>query len=367
MSSDQNLWFVNFSGIGNGIAIAPILLCFERSYPCIPYFHSENQVLYDQWFIDKAGLKNLNGFSPIEWRRFEEKYWDRILAFIKTNNIGTIVNLRNEGPRYDIDYYRFKKTVLNSKEWRISFWDLDFATIEARSKQENLTKDILALFASHNIDISEYNPKWLSSIREKGARLREIGFGMAAGQRNKRWPVSKWIELGRKIMANSSYKIILLPGTSKEEINCAKNVRRLIGIKNCESIYQQPLKKIAIRIGKLGCLISNDTGLLHIAAAVGTPSVGLYTNTNADIWAPYAYSNFVAYQNSFIERCPAPKIHCGNCFHYYDICPAITEYGDDIYPNKVYEIINVFFNQALIHPHTENFTQSRCVNNPVIL
>jgi len=67
-------WFVNFGGIGNGIAIAPILRCFEERFPATRYLHTENPVLASDWFTSRAGLKNLAGFSPVGWRRFNRKH-----------------------------------------------------------------------------------------------------------------------------------------------------------------------------------------------------------------------------------------------------------------------------------------------------
>ena len=100
MNVHKNAWFVNFTGIGNGIIIAPILKCFEESFPSTMYFHSENPVLSDGWFVSKAGLKNLAGFSPIAWRRFEEEDWSAIADFIRGHQIDLIINLRNEGPQF---------------------------------------------------------------------------------------------------------------------------------------------------------------------------------------------------------------------------------------------------------------------------
>jgi len=57
MTTYKRAWFINFTGIGNGIVIAPILKCFEKSYPTMEYFHSENKILSDEWFVEKSGLK----------------------------------------------------------------------------------------------------------------------------------------------------------------------------------------------------------------------------------------------------------------------------------------------------------------------
>ena len=130
MSSQYyNVWFVNFSGVGNGIVVAPILRCFEESYPTTNYYHTENQILADKWFLEKAGLKKLKGFSPAPWRRFKEESWLAIDSFVREKNIDLIINLRNEGPLYDTGYYRFKEEALKKKT-PLVFWDLDFKIIE---------------------------------------------------------------------------------------------------------------------------------------------------------------------------------------------------------------------------------------------
>lgn len=335
----HNVWFINFCRIGNGVVIAPILQCFEKSQPLVNYYHTENQLLADSWFAKKAELKNLKGFSPVAWRRFKEEDWEAINSFIKEKDIDLIVNLRNEGPRYDSGYYQFKEKVLNKKT-QLDFWDLNFGVIERRTVQQNLASDILALFKEHNINISIYNPKWLELIRKNKSQYKNIGFGMAASQTSKRWPTAKWIELANNILANSNQNIVLFPGKSEKETREATHVWEAIRKEKCKMVYGQSLKNIALQISKLRCFVSNDTGLLHLATAMNTPTIGLYVSTNSEIWSPYDKTNFVACQNSFMSKCPDPKPYCGNCFHYYDICPAIAQYGDDINPDNVYKIIS---------------------------
>ncbi len=333
----RNVWFINFIGIGNGIIIAPILRCFEETYSSVNYYHTENEILANSWFVEKVGLKNLKGFSPTTWRRFKKEDWRAINLFIKDKNIDLIINFRNEGPRYDTGYYQFREEILREKT-RLDFWDLNFEVIERRAAHQNLTGDILAFLKAQGINVSGYNPKWLASIR-KDKSIGDVGFGIAASQTNKRWPTIKWIELAHKVITNSNQDVILFPGKLEEEIKEAIRVLQAIGQDRCKLVSNFSLKDITLQISKLRCFVSNDTGLLHIATAADVPTVGLYVSTNSEIWSPYNKTNFVACQNSFIKKCLDPKLHCGNCFHYYDTCPAIAKYGDDISSNKVYEII----------------------------
>ena len=156
----------------------------------------------------------------------------------------------------------------------------------------------------------------------------------------KRWLTAKWIELARKILSNSDENIILLPGQSEKETEEAMLILQSIGQERCKLINSESIENIALQIGRLRGFISNDTGFLHMAVAANVPTIGLYISTSSEIWSPYDKANFFPLQNSFTDKCPDPKPHCGTCFHYYDICPAIAKYGDDISPGKVYKIIS---------------------------
>lgn len=331
MNFNGNVWFVNFSGIGNGIIIAPILACFEKSFKTTKYFHTENEVLSDELFISRAGLKNIIGFTPIKWRRFNEDDWESIMAFVQKNNISYIVNLRNEGPKYDTGYYAFKKHVGGGL---LTFVDLDFDTITSRKKQVNLTADIIDLFSLLGVNMSLYNPNWLIG---EGGNSDGIGFGMAGSHKNKRWGISKWIILAKQLCLKGE-KIVLFPGKSRDEIVAAYKVKEVIG-SNCEIVEFDCLYEVAERLRCLRMFITNDTGLLHISAASDVYTIGIYVCTDPIIWAPLKRDNFVSLENSNFIYCPSRKIHCGNCAHYYDVCPSVANHEDDINPQAITDLI----------------------------
>lgn len=331
MNFHGNVWFINFNGIGNGVIMAPILRCFEKSFPTVKYFHTENEILKDPWFTTRAGLHNIAGLSPMDWRKFKKENWVEIDNFIQQNDISNIINLRNEGPAYDINYYNFKKYTSNKQ---VVFTELDFDKITTRKKQENVTGDILSLFKALGTNISEYNPFWLA---ENTTISGEVGFGLSASHKNKRWSQTKWISLAEKLVSKNK-KIILFPGRSDDEKTSAHKIKDVIN-QNFEIFEDKTLPQVVEKIRSLGFFISNDTGLLHIAVATNIPSIGIYTCTNPDIWAPFEQSNFHSFKNTNFVNCPSPKIYCGNCTHYYNDCPAITNYEDTIDPEKIASLL----------------------------
>ena len=332
MISHKRTWFINFNGIGNGIIVAPILKCIEESIPDMKYYHTENSILSDKWFIKHAKLRNLVGFSPIKWRRFDKAYWKDIIEFLDKNKINLIVNFRNQGPKYDKKYFTLKKLLTKRG---IEFWDLDFKIIEKREKQKNFAKDIMSMLIEHRISMKVYNSQWLpGKIKRKS-----IGFGIMASQKNKKWPQEKWIALGKMILSKRKERIVLFAGTTLEDIETARRIRTAIGNKKCKIVFNSSLSDVGKYLGKLKLFISNDTGLLHMACAAKTPTIGLYTATDPKIWSPYTKTKFIAYANKFMKKCPLNRVHAGNCSHYYNSCPIIAKYGDGISQNKVFDSI----------------------------
>src|SRR5690606_35042532 len=44
----------------------------------------------------------------------------------------------------------------------------------------------------------------------------------------------------------------------------------------CEGIVNEPIIKVAEKMTAMACVVTPDTGILHLAQAVGTPTVGLF-------------------------------------------------------------------------------------------
>lgn len=97
-----------------------------------------------------------------------------------------------------------------------------------------------------------------------------------AGGIPKQWPRKFFIELINKIYSNFNLDIILVGGPEEKEIgeeisrNCP-NIINLIG--------KRKLIETARIIAKSKIFISNDSGLMHVAGAVGTPQIAIFGPT----------------------------------------------------------------------------------------
>ncbi len=103
--------------------------------------------------------------------------------------------------------------------------------------------------------------------------------GSSAKLVRKRWPAEKYAELSRKLKQKGIACIAI--GTKAEADTIAELCRAAPDVINF--CGQTNLYQIAALARRAVCVIGNDTGPIHITAAVGAPTVGIFGYTNP-IW-----------------------------------------------------------------------------------
>jgi ADP-heptose:LPS heptosyltransferase len=115
----------------------------------------------------------------------------------------------------------------------------------------------------------------------------------------------------------SQQKIMLVGG--KEEIAIAEEILRNINNPNVVSaVGKTTIGQSAYIISKSQCVITNDTGMMHIAAALKKPIVSLWGNTIPE-FGMYPYYGQAAIKNSIVE---VKDLGCRPCSKLgYSQCP----------------------------------------------
>jgi ADP-heptose:LPS heptosyltransferase len=97
-----------------------------------------------------------------------------------------------------------------------------------------------------------------------------------AGSLAKRWPAERFAALARAVGG----RVALVAGPADEDAIAAVLA---CGIE-ADVWRGLTLAELAIRLAGSGLVIGNDSGITHLAASVGTPTLGLYVSTNPGIW-----------------------------------------------------------------------------------
>jgi heptosyltransferase-2 len=102
------------------------------------------------------------------------------------------------------------------------------------------------------------------------------------------WNPKHFGELALKLEQNADARVIITGG--KNDGNVVAIAKSIAGSKAVSLVGTLNLKEYAALVKTARVFVSNSTGTLHIAAAVGTPVIGLYpqiTALSAKRWGPY--------------------------------------------------------------------------------
>jgi heptosyltransferase-1 len=118
----------------------------------------------------------------------------------------------------------------------------------------------------------------------------------------KLWHEKGWIDLGKLILERFREATILLSWGNEKERVVVENIITGIG-RNARPLPGLSLKGFAAFLKKVDLVVGGDTGPVHLAAAVGTPTVSFYRATDAKRNGPQG-GNHVLIQS---------PMHCRAC------------------------------------------------------
>jgi heptosyltransferase-1 len=122
----------------------------------------------------------------------------------------------------------------------------------------------------------------LDRAKLAGAGSRTAIFLHATAQAQKQWPEENWIALGKTLSSNGLE--IVLPWGTQDEL--ARSGRIAAALPNARVPARQPLDSVAKLIAGAEFVVGVDTGLLHLAAALGVPLVAIFAGSQPSLTKP---------------------------------------------------------------------------------
>jgi len=125
------------------------------------------------------------------------------------------------------------------------------------------------------------------------------------------WPIKRWqaagfAEAAKKISEQKKWKVLLLGGLGDAE-TCAQVAAGLAGVDFLDLSGKLSLRGSAAAVARAEQLLTNDTGLMHVATAVGTPLTAVFGPTVKELgYFPYRAAN---------ARVVESKLWCRPCTH----------------------------------------------------
>ncbi len=121
----------------------------------------------------------------------------------------------------------------------------------------------------------------------------KLVFGIipAGGWDSKRCDKSKWVEICKEAISDFNCKILVLWGPGDE--SDADFIKSNLSY-DCFLAPKSSLVQMAAMISKCNLVIANDSGPMHISAALNIPTLGIFGPTNPKSHGPYSpYSDYI--------------------------------------------------------------------------
>jgi heptosyltransferase-3 len=132
--------------------------------------------------------------------------------------------------------------------------------------------------------IFDANPVPRLSLNPQPSTLNQLVLHPGSGSEKKNWPETKWAGLIQQIAATTNWNLLLVGGEAEGE-----RLQRLAGAmppERCSIARDLPLVELAQRIQSGAAFVGHDSGITHLAAAVGLPCIVLWADTLEEVWRP---------------------------------------------------------------------------------
>jgi heptosyltransferase-3 len=102
-----------------------------------------------------------------------------------------------------------------------------------------------------------------------------VAIHIGSGSERKNWPLERWLRLADSF---HDHEVVFISGEAEQE--------RGMTIRDRPNWHALPLPELAGRLGTCAAFLGHDSGISHLAAACGVPSLLLFGPTDPAVWAP---------------------------------------------------------------------------------
>jgi heptosyltransferase-2 len=167
----------------------------------------------------------------------------------------------------------------------------------------------------------------LRRTKSSAPKKHKTQIGLIAGAEYgpaKRWPTAHFIEAGKLLIENHQAHLLLLGG--KGDVETATEITDALPAEHTTNLAgKTSLAELVAALAECNAVLTNDTGPMHVAAAVGTPVIVPFGSTSPELTAP-GLPNADHSPHQFL-RTTAP---CSPCF--LKKCPIDLRCLQDITP-----------------------------------
>jgi ADP-heptose:LPS heptosyltransferase len=193
---------------------------------------------------------------------------------------------------------------------------LHVRSFPAWEEKVHLTDHLLKQFTQYGFPGSGSNPRlylkeedlewardfWKSKSVTPEERSKVVILHPGSGSERKVWPVDRFLDLAHRLQDNLGSKILIVLGPAEgPEVQKAFDRMGPTAL-----ILAKGLTLLQLASVMEGCrsFVGNDSGITHLAAALGLPTVAIFGPTDQRVWSPRGEKTFVVSNGAHCSPCP---------------------------------------------------------------
>ncbi len=306
---------VQLWGIGETILTLPAIEALRKKFPKagidILATSRNKDVFFDNKDINKIMAIRLNPFSILTFIIKNIKKYDLIIDMEEFLNVSAVISffagknaigyahnsrakLYTEKIRYN-DKQHAVQTFLDLA--RVLDIDFDTGNLPKLSFSKNDKNTVDKFLKNNNIKKNDF--------------VVCVAPGAAESAKARMWPYDRYAELCEEIIARYNAKIIFVGVLNEYEL--ITNVQRRMENKDktINAAGRITLTQLFYLISKCKLFIGNDAGPMHISAAQGVKTLGLFGPNLPVRFGPYGKGNIGLYKGYNCEFSPCINVHKG--------------------------------------------------------
>ncbi|MBN1157454.1 glycosyltransferase family 9 protein [Candidatus Woesearchaeota archaeon] len=325
----KSILFIQLWGIGETILTLPAIDAVKKRYPSARttiLCTERNKYVYSGY---NAVVTSMNPFRIKLFILNNFKKFDIVVDFEEYLNISAIISFfvgkASIGFDSQIRSRLYSKTVRydDSQHTVLTFFDL-VKKLGVKREAGELVRLKTTKQEKENVG------KWLKKEGVKKGKLIALVPGAAESSKSRMW--DKYPALGEILAKKYNATIVLVGAPYEKEL--LELMKKQMSVKTITTAGKITLRELFHLLEKCSLVISNDTGPMHIAAAQGTPVIGLFGPNTPTRWAPFSKKGVSIYK----------KMKCSPCINtHLGIVPECRLKGNDyrkcMKAVSVYEVV----------------------------
>ena len=298
----MKLLIIRFSSIGDIVLTTPVIRCLKKQIPNVEIH-----------YLTKKSFQSVINNNPyINKRHFLEDNFHELMEKLKDENFDCIIDLHHNLRTLKVKRFLKKKSFsfnkLNIEKWLMTALKIN------RLPNKHIVDRYMETVKSFGVKNDGAGLDYFINEEEKvkendiptSHQAGYIAVVTGAAVNTKKFPLHKLKDL----CASLDHPIILLGGV--EDAENGNEISSIDRIKIYNACGKFSLNESADLVRRAKLVVTNDTGLMHIATAFKRPVISLWGNTIPEFGMyPYYGENFIS--NSKKQPCDIMEIKNLSC------------------------------------------------------